>query len=267
MGASCTCTRQPDRFQVITNEAVVAKHSIRLASINDPAVNSSTVSHQLSTYLEENQAYMNKKLIQLFLTAIEKPSEALSSLQLKLCPMKDGDWVHFSTLVTHGKAALQFMVWKTKLSQSGFEFVCSYLSIFSRLTTLTLEDIGLGRHKMSLFADGLKHLEGLNVLNLAVNDLTADHIELIIPAFTQLDSLTQINLDENKLGDQGCLLLQSSIGSLPKLNMLGVRYNLIFGQGVKSLLAIVAMQKGLKIFADGNDIEVNDLERLKSAAN
>lgn len=267
MGTSCTCTRHPDRFQVITSEAVVAKQSLRLSSINDPAINSGAVSHELSAYLEENQAYMNKKLIQLFLTAIEKPSEALSSIQLKLCPMKDGDWVHFSTLVTHGKAAAQFMVWKTKLSQSGFEFVCSYLSIFNRLTTLTLEDIGLGHHKLSLFVDGLRHLEGLNVLNLAVNDLTADHMELILPAFTQLESLTHINLDENRLCDQGCLLLHSNIGSLMKLNMLGVRYNAISEQGVKSLLAIVGIRRGLKVFADGNEIDVNDLERLKSAAN
>ena len=267
MGAACTCTRQPDRFQAITNEAVVAKHSIRLASVNDPVLNTSTVSRELASYLEENQAYMNKKLISLFQVAIEKPAEALASIQLKLCPMKEGDWVHFSTLVLHGKAALQFMVWKTKLTQSGFEFVCSYLSMFTRLTMLTLEDIGLGRQKFSLFVEGLKHLETLIVLNLAVNDLTSSHLEELIPAFGNLENLTQINLDENKLCDQGCLLLHSNIGSLLKLNMLGVRYNAISPQGAGSLLAIVAMRKGLKIFADGNEMDVNDLERLKSAAN
>lgn len=267
MGTSCTCTRQQDRFQVITNEAVVKKQSLRLASVNDLVLNTSTVSRELTSYLEENQAYMNRKLISLFQAAIEKPAEALSSIQLKLCPMKEGDWAHFSTLVLHGKAALQFMVWKTKLTQSGFEFICSYLPMFSRLTMLTLEDIGLGHQKFSLFVEGLKHVETLIVLNLAVNDLTSNHLEELIPAFGNLENLTQINLDENRLCDQGCTLLHSNIGSLPKLNMLGVRYNSISTQGTGSLLAIVAMRKGLKIFADGNEIEVTDLERLKSAAN
>jgi hypothetical protein len=139
--------------------------------------------------------------------------------------------------------------------------------MFTRLTMLTLEDIGLGHQKFSLFVEGLKHLETLIVLNLAVNDLTSNHIEELIPAFGNLDNLTQINLDENRLCDQGCQLLHSNIGSLLKLNMLGVRYNAISSQGAGSLLAIVAMRKGLKIFADGNEIDVNDLERLKSAAN
>lgn len=263
MGGVCTCYRNTDRVQAISSEAVVAKQSLRLSSVHDSTINRGAVSKELAAYLEENKAYMNRKITQLFLAAIEKPSEALTCIQLKLCQMKDSDWVHFSTLVTHGKDALQFMVWKTKLSTHGFDFLCSYFGLFTRLSTLTLEDIGLGQHKFSLFAESLKRLETLLVLNLAVNDIHAEHCEMLVTAFSALDSLTQINLDENHISDSGCALLQDNIALLPKLNTLSLRYNSITAQGVSSLLNIVNGTKGLKIFADGNEVNVTDLERLK----
>ena len=265
MGAACTCSRQPDRFQIITNEAVVAKQSFRLSSLHDSALNSAPVSQELAAYLEENKTYMNKKITQLFLSAIQQPASSLSSIQLKLCSMKDSDWVHFSTLITHCKdAASLFMVWKTQVSPPGFDFLCSYFSLFTHLNTLILEDIDLAHQKFALFVESLKRLDTLTVLSLAVNRLTSEHLELLFPAFAVLEKITNLSLDENLLGDQGCELIRDHLEVMQSLNTLGLRYNGVNAQGACCLLSLVQVRHGVKIYADGNEIDVRDLERLKS---
>lgn len=262
MGVSCSCARQSDHSRVVISESIISKQSNHIDTLGV-----STVNLDLKSYLEENQVYMNKKLIQMFSFAIEKPTEALTSISLKLCQMKERDWVHFSTLVQHAKAAVQFMVWKTNVSRTGFGFLCSYFGVFKGLTTLTLEDVGLGYHKMSLFVDGLKRLEGLKSLNLATNRLSYEHIEQLIPAFCHHSSLSELNLDENQLKDSGCVLLCSNLGFLPFLTRLGLRYNAIQTQGVTCLLAVAEIRREVHIHAEGNVIGQEDLERLKMKVN
>ena len=263
MGSPCSCSRHSDRIQLITNDAVVAKCASPSSAALDSCPPLETVSRQLSTYLQENKTYMNKKLTQLFTYTIENPTEALSSLQLKLCQMKDSDWTHFSMLVTYGKAARQLMIWKTNLSQQGFEFVCSYLGILTKITTLTLEDTGLGKQCIPKLATGLKRLPNLTALNLGVNDLSADSLQQLSTAFPSLPNLTQCTLDENKLGDKGCEILQKGVDLLPKLTLLSVRYNGVTDQGARLLVWAVEKRKELRIFADGNEIEEGVLECLK----
>jgi len=259
MGISCSCARQADHSCAVINSSIVSKQSVPLDTSS-----SSTVNRDLKTYLEENQAYMNEKLVQLFSAAIEKPAEALVSIQLKLCSMSERDWVHFATLVQYGKAAVQFMVRKTNVSRLGFCLLCSNLEVFTGLKTLVLEDVGLGYHQMSLFVDGLKRLEGLKSLNLAANRLTSDHMVQLIPAFYHHRSLTELNLDENQLKDSGCALLCSNIDSLPLLTRLSLRYNAIQALGVSCLLAIVET-RWIQVCAEGNMIQQIDLEHLQLA--
>lgn len=261
MGAPCSCGSRKDSGQLLVFEAVVGKTFRQGSTLDspDPATQATRV---LAAYLLAEHQSMPKKLVKLFNYHIDHPSAP--HLQLKFFTLTDSDWKHFTVLVNTCKLAKQLVVWKTGLSSKGFRTVCRSLATLNQLELLTLEDIGLGHHRVGELAKELKTLTSLRTISLSVNDLGPEEIEVLAPALGQMRALQEVDLDENKVGDKGCLLLCKALEQLESLTFLSLRYNSISHLGFHHLISLGLLHTALKVFAEGNDIEERELDHLTS---
>ena len=261
MGAPCSCGRSKIPVQLEVFEAVVAK-PIRQNSTFDSPDPSSQATRVLAAYLLAERNFMSKKLIKLFDFHIEHPGTP--HIQLKFCPMQESDWKHFAVLVETCKYARQLVVWKTGLSSKGFRTLCKAIATLDQLELVTLEDIGLGHHRIGELAKELKVMKRLRTISLAVNDLEPEQMEVLAPAIGQIRTLQEVNLDENKVGDKGCLLVCKALEQLEGLTFLSLRYNSISHLGFHHLISLGLRHSTLKVFAEGNEIEERELDHLSS---
>lgn len=259
MGAApCSCGRRKDPIQLAAFEAIVAK-PLREGSTIDTPDSSSQVSRELSSYLNSQRSSMPKKLAKLFEYHIDHPSA--SHLQLKFCSMRDSDWKHFTVLFTLCQFVKQLVVWKTSLSSLGFKTLCKALNTLQQLEEVTLEDIGLGHHRLTELAREMKTLNCIRVVSLAVNDLGPEQVEILAPALSQIGSLEEVNLDDNILGDRGCETICKAFKH-SRLTFLSVRHNSISHVGFQQLITLGLQHSTLKVFAEGNEIGELELDKL-----
>lgn len=260
MGVPCSYERK-DSVQLLVVEAVVAKTPRQGSTIESPD-SAFQATRVLAPYLLAERESMPKKLVKLFNYHIDHPGSP--QLQLKFFTMQDSDWRHFSVLVNTCKLAKQLVVWKTGLSSKGFRTICRTIATLSQLELLTLEDIGLGHHRVVDLAKELGMLTGLRTISLAVNDLGPEEIEVLAPALGQIRALQEVNLDENNVGDKGCVLLCKALEQLDSLTFLSLRYNSISHIGFHHLISLGLLHTALKVFAEGNEIEERELDQLTS---
>ena len=263
MGIGCACAHKLNPLQSQALEAVKQKPPTILITTVDPSFPIEQIRSDLQTYLEENQAYMNKSVLRMFKAAIESPEQGLATVKLKLCRMRDTDWTHFSHLVSCSRLVSKLFFWKLSLTSKGFDQLCGYLPSLCTLRHLAIGDIGLGHHNVQMLAEAIKVLTSLTNLSLTVNCLRSEHMEPLIRSVEQLNSLCEFSLDENEIGDEGCVPLRRCITSLPALNLLSLRHNAITYRGCVQLLKASKKRPQLKVLLEGNDIGEEDWGRLQ----
>lgn len=265
MGVVCSCQKRHDPLQVQSLSAVKVRPQSLLLTTVDQGISLEATRLELEAYFTANKAALCRPLLRVYEAAVTAPDKGLESVKLKQWKMKDEDWKHFSRLCNFHWLIKRLLIWKMSLSTRGFKSLCGCFERLTALKALILGDLGLGHHSIELFTGSLGKLLNLEHLVLTHNDLLAEHMTSLLPVLTSLPELKELSLDDNRIGDTGCVILSQSLRDMSKLQLLSVRNNCITPAGCTELLKIAGMRTELKVLLDGNEIGEEDLEALSRA--
>ena len=148
----------------------------------------------------------------------------------------------------------------TGIGSVGCAAITSYVSQSSHLRVLSLPNCEITDSGMARLATSIKaNRENipLEVLQLSFNRITCKGMEIISNAVWGLESLRELLVDNNDVGDRGAQHIATVIPSLKRLEKLDVGFNKIQSLGMKLLMKSVSESTSLhSVSVSGNAIDI-----------
>ncbi|KAG4132780.1 hypothetical protein ERO13_D08G055000v2 [Gossypium hirsutum] len=140
------------------------------------------------------------------------------------------------------------------------------ISQFTDLTEVYLSYLNLEDEGTEALAKALKHsAPSLEVLEMAGNDITAKGTASLAACIASKQFLTNLNLAENELKDEGAILIANALGEgHGQLNEVDMSTNAIRRAGGRHLAQVVVKKPGFKLLnINGNFISDEGIDEVK----
>ncbi|KAL9684596.1 hypothetical protein QQ045_022037 [Rhodiola kirilowii] len=144
--------------------------------------------------------------------------------------------------------------------------LCEPISRFSDLTEVYLSYLNLEDEAATAILNALKDsAPSLEVLELAGNDITAETASALAACLQAKQFLTNLNLSENELKDEGAVVISKALESgNEQLVEIDMSTNAIRDTGAKALAQAVKTKSGFKLLnINGNYISEECIDELK----
>uniref|UniRef100_A0A3B3Z9S5 NACHT domain-containing protein n=1 Tax=Periophthalmus magnuspinnatus TaxID=409849 RepID=A0A3B3Z9S5_9GOBI len=114
-----------------------------------------------------------------------------------------------------------------------------------QMNSIFAEGVPAVKHLYKLELELLPGLHNLQHLDLENNKIGDDGAQHLAKALVSLSSLETLNLSQNTIGDTGAQSLSATLTNLPRLDRLSLHSNVICDQGANSLAAVLRHMSAL----------------------
>ena len=147
----------------------------------------------------------------------------------------------------------------TGMGPSGCAAVARMLECSTTIRVITLANCAIGDSELEVLASSIKRNRTklpLEALQLSFNEITCKGLESLMNAIWGSQSLRELLLDNNNIGDRGAHQVAAILPHVKTLQVLDLGFNSIKSSGMRTLMKVVAETDHLvSLSVSGNPID------------
>ena len=152
---------------------------------------------------------------------------------------------------------------RNRIGPNGLNQIEAILSFNLFLEKFYVAGNGIKNEGITKIFDGLNKNQTLHFLDISHNDINSIGIENSFPKL-KICKLIELNISENKIGDEGLNLITDSLKNFPQIHVLKIANCGIEFKGFLYLCShLVEMKRITTLDISGNDIKSNRFDQLK----
>jgi Ran GTPase-activating protein (RanGAP) involved in mRNA processing and transport len=152
---------------------------------------------------------------------------------------------------------------RNRISYFGLKDIESVFNYNLFLENFNISGNGIKNEGISKIFDGLNKNQTLHFLDISHNDINSVGIENSFPKL-KICKLIELNISENRIGDDGLIILTNALKNFPKIHILKIANCGFEFKGFLFLCShLIDMKRITTLDVSGNDIKSRKFEQIK----
>ena len=216
----------------------------------------------LNLYYEKHKKEIDPKFLKLYIDILKSDPQPATEINLKSHQITKKQAKFLSSLLPYCPKLQKLNLWDTRLGDAGIRYLTNCLPKLLMLEQLSIEENQITSDGFVYFSKGLRYLTQLKVLSLSGNIVGIEGGKALAFALESCGILQELYMDNTDLDNNLLEIISKPIGSLEKIEKVGLAYNKLDSSSLKIIKTMLEKSRVNFLCLSGINISEDEGDNL-----